>query len=59
MSPNEQEVMKRTSWESIFLIEPFKDGWISRGMFIQATFWELKKSDIRKVIYYGKRRKYK
>ena len=25
-------------------------------MFIQATFWELKKSDIRKVIYYGKRR---
>ena len=59
MSPDEQEIIKRKSWERIFLIDTFKDDWISRGMFIQATFWELKKSDIRKVIYYGKRRKYK
>lgn len=59
MPADEQEIIKRKSWERIFLIETFKDDWISRGMFIQATFWELKESDIRKVIYYGKRRKYK
>ena len=56
MSPDEQEIIKRKSWERIFLIETFKDDWIRRGMFIQATFWELKKSDIIKVIYYGKKR---
>ena len=50
MSHDEQESVKRKSWEKIFSVES-----IQGGMFIQATFWELKKSDIRKVIYYGKK----
>lgn len=53
---DEQEILKKQSWEKVFLVDPFENKWYRRGMFIQATFWELKKDDIRKVLYYGNKK---
>ena len=55
MSTDIQEVLKQQSWERVFKVDPFEDQWTRRGMFVQATFWELKQEEIRKVIQYGKR----
>ena len=49
LSLAEKEVFNRNSWNKIFDITPFKNDFVSRGKWVQATFWELRKSDIRKV----------
>ena len=38
----QQAYLKEKSWEKIFDIRPYEDNWSRRGMFVQATFWELK-----------------
>lgn len=43
---NTIEIEKKKSWQRIFDISPFQNNWVSRGQFIQATFWELKKEYI-------------
>ena len=49
--PEEQQVrVKRKSWERIFDIDPPMDnGWHRMGMYIQATFWELRLEQVKKV----------
>lgn len=38
----QQKIVKETSWEKIFDVSPpINTEWNRRGMFIQATFWEL------------------
>ena len=41
------EIIK--SWQRIFDISKYSNKWLHRGMFIQATFWELKLSQVKKI----------
>lgn len=41
---------KHKNWEQIFEIKHVQNNWITRGEWIQATFWQLKKESVRRVI---------
>jgi len=56
LSLEKQEVEKRKSWERVFDVEPLNSGWNIRGRFVQATFWELRLSDVVSVRHFGKNR---
>ena len=43
------------SWQRIFDIEPFNNGFEITGRFVQATFWKLKAEQIRKVQFFTAR----
>ncbi len=45
----ERESIKRESWQGIFDVEPFWNGFLAKGQFVQAVFWELKKENIIKI----------
>lgn len=47
LSNEERDQKVKSSWDQIFDIKYRKDEWRSNGIFIQATFWELKKEYIR------------
>lgn len=40
------------SWQNIFDIEPFDNGFEIKGRYVQATFWELKAEQIRKIWFF-------
>jgi hypothetical protein len=56
LSPEKQEAEKRKSWEKVFGIEPLNSGWSVQGRFVQATFWELRLSDVVSVRHFGKKK---
>ena len=41
-----KNVVKLESWNSVFNITPFDNGFASNGQYIQATFWEIRKEYI-------------
>lgn len=43
------------SWQNIFEITPFENEFTAKGRFVQATFWELKAEQIRKVQFFTAR----
>lgn len=47
LSENMQKEFRAKNWERVFDISYFENDWISRGETIQATFWELKKEQVR------------
>lgn len=49
LSDVEKKKMKEKNWEGAFDLTYVENGWITRGDSIQATFWELKREQIRKV----------
>ena len=49
LSTEEQEKYKRDSWNQVFDIAPFNNGYRIKGKYVQATFWELRKEYIKKV----------
>ena len=49
LSPEEQQQMKEKNWERAFDLTPLDTKWIRRGDWIQATFWELRKEQIKAV----------
>ena len=49
LSPDAQREMKYKNWERVFDITPVEDEWTGRGEVVQATFWELRKEQIRKT----------
>ena len=49
---DEKRSYMEKNWERIFDITPFENGWTSRGKWVQAVFWELKKEQIRKVRFF-------
>ena len=49
LSPEKQKMMKEKNWEKVFDISPFDNTWICRGNSVQATFWELKRKQIKEV----------
>ena len=46
LSSDEQYAYKQNNWRRVFDIAPFDNGWIRRGDWVQATFWELRKDHI-------------
>ena len=46
----EQEIKK--SWQNVFNIEKINTYWIIQGQFVQATFWEIKKEQVRKIQFF-------
>lgn len=49
LSEESQKKMKYKNWEAVFDIAYFKNDWILKGESIQATFWELRKEQMRRV----------
>lgn len=47
-----QERVKRQSWEDIFNLKNYDNEFRSRGQYIQATFWEITRDDIKKVKFF-------
>lgn len=50
-----QKKLMVESWQKIFDIEPEENEWFSKGRYVQATFWELRKEMIRQVKYFTAR----
>lgn len=49
LSPEKQEAEMKKSWERIFDITKFDNGWACRGYYVQATFFGLTKDQIKNV----------
>ena len=49
LSESEQEKYRLANWQRAFDISPLDSDWITRGESVQATFWELKKEQIKKI----------
>lgn len=50
---DEQEQLKKKSWEKIFNVNPpYEDSWERRGCYIQATFWELRMEQVVSVRHF-------
>ena len=47
----EQNKLKKESWIKIFDVSKYQNEWFTRGRYIQATFWELRKDMIRNIKY--------
>lgn len=45
----EKREMKEKNWERVFRTDYRKDGWNTRGVWVQGTFWVLKEEYIRKI----------
>lgn len=50
---SEEELLKETerSWQRVFNIMPYDSDSFSRGRYVQATFWEIRKEYIREIRY--------
>ena len=55
LSKEEQRQEKEKSWDMALDIEPFESEWISKGMYVQAVFWELKREYVKKVWFFTAR----
>ena len=40
------------SWQKIFDLTPYEDDWRCQGKYVQACFWKLKLSDVKKVQHF-------
>lgn len=49
---DEEIAEKEINWERVFDVEPFHNEWTIRGDSIQATFWELRKEQIRDIRFF-------
>lgn len=47
-----QTQKKRESWTKIMDVTPVDTDWAKNGQYIQATFWELRRDNIKKVWHY-------
>lgn len=55
LSKEEREKEIEKSWQGIFNLDPKETDWCCRGKWIQATFWVLKKENIKKVQFFTAR----
>ena len=55
LDSDKQNLEKEKSWERIFDIVPFENDWISKGTYVQAIFWELKKENVKKIQFFTAR----
>lgn len=47
LSPEGKNKFRAKNWERVFDVSYFENGWTNRGNTIQATFWELRRENIR------------
>ena len=52
LSPEAQKEYREENWERVFDVTPFNNHWITRGDWVQATVWELRKEMIRGVRFF-------
>ena len=52
LSENEKKEYRDQNWRRVFDLSFVDNGWMHRGDSIQATFWELRKEDIREVRFF-------
>ena len=51
--PDKERIIYRDkNWERVFDLTYVDNDWMHRGDWIQATFWGLRKEDIRKVRFF-------
>ena len=52
--PTEEDhwAMRSRNWERVFDLSPLDDEWCTRGNCIQATFWELRKEQVKRVTHF-------
>lgn len=48
----EQNFLRKKNWERVFDLTPLENEWMTNGKYIQATFWELKLEQIRKIRFF-------
>jgi len=50
---SEEDLRKETelSWQRVFDTEPYDSDFFTRGRYVQATFWEIRKEYIREIKY--------
>lgn len=51
LSFEEREHLKKESWQKVFDVEPFISEWVIKGMYVQASFFELKSENIKQVYH--------
>jgi hypothetical protein len=58
MTGEEKRRFLTQNWERVFDTSPVNNDWMSRGSWVQATFWTLEREYVRKVRHFrtGKRR---
>lgn len=49
LTKKDQQAVKEASWQQIFDITPSHDPWTLNGAYVQACFWQLELSQVRKV----------
>ena len=54
LSDEEKIACKEKNWERVLDISPRNNGWMTRGEWVQATFWELRREDVRAVRFFRK-----
>ena len=47
LSPEEKNEFRAKNWEGVFDLKSVNNDWMTRGENIQATFWELRRENIR------------
>lgn len=52
LTPDEQEAFKNENGQGAFDLTPMDNDWMTRGRWIQATVWELRKEMIRDVRFF-------
>ena len=58
LPPQEQELVKRASWEKIFDVFPAREtDWDCHGKYVQAVFWELRPDQVVSVRHFAKNAK--
>ena len=52
MPPEAQREFKYQNWKNVFDLTYVDNNWMHKGDSIQATFWELRKEDIKRVRFF-------
>ena len=52
LTKKQRDQVMKESWNQIFDITPCNEEWDVMGRYVQATFWELKKEQIKKVQFF-------
>ena len=48
----EKDIVRLNSWDNVFDITPFQNDFCTQGVWVQATFWEINKSNIVNVTHF-------
>lgn len=49
LPPMRRAAYQQQNWARVFDVTPFENDWMMRGKWIQATFWELRREQVRNV----------